>query len=102
MKRKSGKSELSAESELDDDLDYLPKSFTVVIDKHPDDPARVLVTRTATNLSGFELYGLLRTLLRAVEAQIDFPATRRSDGIEVHRTDQGKLARHRARQQETK
>jgi hypothetical protein len=77
MVRKREK-ELTAISEsIDPDDSEYPKRFTIIVDQSESDPRRVTVTRTAENISGFELYGLLQVVLRAVESQVMFPETQR-------------------------
>lgn len=85
----SRQSQITAKSESGaepDDGEY-PKFFTIVVDRSETDPNRVTVTRACENMSGFELYGLLQVVLRAVEQQVIFPETQRSDGLVLKRAD---------------
>jgi hypothetical protein len=89
MSRKKSITAKSTADELDSG-EYpkrYPKRFEIVVDRHPEDPTKVLVTRTCDNMSGFELYGLLQVVLRAVEMQITFPEIRRSDGYRLEREE---------------
>jgi hypothetical protein len=82
----SRKKSITAKSTADElDSGEYPKRFEIVVDRHAKDPTKVLVTRTCDNMSGFELYGLLQVVLRAVEMQITFPEIRRSDGYRLER-----------------
>jgi hypothetical protein len=83
------KSKLTAKSESNayvDGRDY-PKRFVITVNPSKTDPNRVTVTRTCENMGGFELYGLLHAVLKAVEQQVGFPETQRSDGLVVSRAD---------------
>jgi len=85
----SEKKSITAKSIADaepDDGEY-PKRFEIVVDRHPEDPTKVLVTRICDNMSGFELFGLLQIVLRAVEMQVTFPEIRRSDGYTLAREE---------------
>lgn len=80
------KKQLKATSTIQrDENDYTeyPKRILIEVTIDPERPDVVLVARTVEGLSGFELYGLIHALLRAVEKQVDFPETQRSDGITV-------------------
>lgn len=72
----------TSESHGTDDSEY-PKRFTIVVSRDVNNADKVLVKRTCENMSGFELYGLLQVVLRAVEIQVSFPETQRSDGIVI-------------------
>lgn len=64
-----------------DPRDIFPKQYIITVDRSLEDSDKVTVHREAINLSGFELYGLLMVTLRAVEEQVMFPTSQRSDGI---------------------
>ena len=74
-----------SESAMPNGSDY-PKQVTIIVDIKPDDPDRILVSRVVENLSGLELYGLLLVVTKAVEDQVSFPLSQRSDGITVSRS----------------